>query len=212
MSWTYTGNDKLARAATRLYKQRSRPCKISPLVFMSDPRRVPDILAAARILPKGATLIYRHFGDKNKVETAKALRQTTFAQNLQFLIGQDAELAVLVGADGVHLPERESARGAGLRQQYPNWLITGAAHSYGAIKICADNKVDAVILSPVFASDSKSAGKPIGVSTFTDMVAKASVPIIALGGISSETALALLGSGAAGLAGVSMFSGEHHGG
>lgn len=183
---------------------------------MSDPQRVPDILAAAWILPKGATLIYRHFGDKNKVETAKALRQVAFAQNLQFLIGQDTELAVLVGADGVHLPERELARGAGLRQHYPNWLITGAAHSYGAIKICADNKMDAAILSPVFASksksDSKSAGKPIGVSTLTDMVAKASVPIIALGGISSETAVALFSSGAAGLAGVSMFSGGHHGG
>jgi len=179
---------------------------------MSDPQRVPDILAAARILPNGATLIYRHFGDKNKVETATALRQIAFARNLQFLIGQDVELAVLVGADGVHLPERELGRGAGLRQHHPNWLITGAAHSRAAIKICADNKMDAAILSPVFASDSKSAGKPIGVSTFTDMVTKASVPIIALGGISSETALALFSSGAAGLAGVSMFSGGHHGG
>jgi len=210
MSWTYTGNDTLARAATRLYELRVRPCKISPLVFMSDPRRVPDVLAAAQTLPEGATLIYRHFGAADKMATAKALRQIASIRNLQFLVGQDVELAAQIGADGVHLPERELALGLDVRKRYPDWLITGAAHSYAAVKTCADYKLDAAILSPVFTSDSKSAGEPIGVSAFTDIVTKTNIPVIALGGISSEAAAKLYGCGAAGIAGVSMFAGSCH--
>jgi len=194
----------------RLYERRLQPCKISPLVFMSDPERVPDVVGAARALPEGSTIIYRHFGNNDKVVTAQALRQIAFARNLQFLIGQDVELAVQVGADGVHLPEHELGRGAELRQKYPDWLMTGAAHSSDAVKISANNKLDAAILSPVFASDSKSAGKPMGVSTFADIAAKANVPVIALGGVSCENVEKLYDSGAAGIAGVSMFSGGCH--
>jgi len=210
MSWTYTGSDKLARAATRLYELRVTSCKISPLIFLSDPGRVPDVLAVARSLPEGTTLIYRHFGAADKTETAKALRQIASVRKLQFLVGQDVELAAQIGADGVHLPERELASGLGVRKRYPHWLITGAAHSYAAVKTCAGYKLDAAILSPVFASDSKSAGDPIGVSAFTNIVTKANIPVIALGGISSETAMELFGCGATGLAGVSMFFGGCH--
>jgi len=194
----------------RLYERRLQSCKISPLVFMSDPERVPDVVRAARALPEGSTLIYRHFGNKDKVVTARALRQIAFARNLQFLIGQDVELAAQIGAAGVHLPERELGRGAELRQKYPDWLMTGAAHSSDAVKISANNKLDAAIVSPIFVSDSKSACKPMGVTAFANIATKTNVPIIALGGISSENVEKLYDSGAAGIAGVSMFSGGCH--
>ena len=205
MGWTYTGNDKLARAATRLFDLRTRPCRISPLVFMSDPERVADVVAVARKLPEGAAIIYRHFGSVDKVEVAQGLRQISFARNLQFLVGQDVELAVQVGADGVHLPERDLARGTALRQQYPDWLLTGAAHTIEAVEMCANNGLDAAILSPVFLSDSKSAGMPMGVTTLTVYTKQTDFPIFALGGVSPNRVTRLYGSGAAGIAGVSYF-------
>ncbi len=156
-------------------------------------------------------MVYRHFGAVNKLEIARKLRKIALKRNLQLLIGRDVELAVQIGANGVHLPERELAQGASLRKNYPNWLITGAAHSYGAVNKCADNKLDAAIVSPVFASESKSAGVPIGVSGFTNIARKANIPVIALGGISSITITKLYGCGAAGVAGVSMFCGNNHG-
>ena len=208
MSWTYTGNNKLARAATRLYELRARPCRISPLVFMSDPERVPDILAVARSLPKGATMIYRHFGAVDRGAIAQELRQISFARNLQFLIGQDVDLAAKVGADGVHLPERGLTCGAALRARYPDWLLTGAAHSHEAVMLCAENGLDAAILSPIFVSASKSAGKPIGIDELAKITKTTAIPIIALGGISAANAPKLYGSNVAGLAGVSMFVGK----
>ncbi|MCF6221604.1 MAG: thiamine phosphate synthase [Robiginitomaculum sp.] len=205
MAWTYTGNDRLARVATRLYSRRARPCRIAPLVFMSDPKRTPDVLRVARNLPEGAALIYRHFGAGDRGAIAGELRQISFARNLQFLIGQDADLAAQIGADGVHLPERELGQGAVLRARYPAWLLTGAAHSQNAVKQCAKNGLDAAILSPIFTSASKSASQPIGTEMLADIAKATKFPIIALGGISAVTVPELDTSGAAGIAGVSMF-------
>ncbi len=209
MDWTYTGKAGLSRAATRLYGQRKRPCRIAPLVFMSDPNRTPDILAVARGLPPGAALIYRHFGADDRETVAGELRGLSTKRGLQFLIGQDAALARTVGADGVHIPERELADAKDIRAQYPDWLITGAAHNLDAVHKCAAAGLDACIVSPVFASDSASAGQPLGVVQLVEMVKATDVPIIALGGINGETAQQLFGSGVAGLAGVSGFVDPH---
>ncbi len=205
MGWTYTGKDRLARAATRLYAQRVRPCRLGPLVFMSDPDRTPDVLAVARNLPTGTVLIYRHFGASNRKDIANKLRTIATKRRLQFLVGQDVALAKLVGADGVHIPERELAAAKNISKQYPNWIITGAAHNTAAIRKCAAAGLDACIVSPVFASDSPSAKTPLGIVKLTEMVKAAPIPIIALGGINAKTAEKLPCSGVAGLAGVSGF-------
>jgi len=212
MDWTYTGTDPLSRAATRLYEQRSRhkqgvcPCRIGPLVFMSDPVRTPDVLTVARNLPKGAALIYRHFGADDREGIAKQLRAISTKSGLQFLVGQDVALAKLVGADGVHIPERDLVAAKSIREQHPDWIVTGAAHSLDAVLECAAAGLDACIVSPVFASDSISAGDPLGIMKLTEMVKAAPIPIIALGGINVETARQLSGTGVAGLAGVSGFA------
>ena len=206
MGFTYTGKDKLASVAARLYKARVRTCALSPLILMSDPQRLPDICAAAKTLPRGSALIYRHFGAKDKQEVAADLRQICFARDIQLLIGQDEELARACGADGLHLPERDLGRAVYLRGRYPDWLLTGAAHSAAAL--AQTNALDAAVLSPVFESQSPSAGAPLGIGTFAKMVRGAPVPVFALGGIQAGNVQEILGTGAAGIAGVSGFGGS----
>lgn len=206
MDWIYTGNDKLARAATKLYEQRSQPCRVSPYVFMSDPERTPDLLKIAQQLPEGAALIYRHFGAKNRKSIARKLRRISYEREIQLLIGQDIGLAMDVGADGVHFAERDLAKGRALHEEYPEVLITGAAHSLDAVHMCVQNGFDAAIVSPVFKSDSPSAGAPLGIEAFIYLRRTVDIPLIALGGINPRNISALLGSGASGIAGVSGFS------
>jgi len=203
MGWTYNGKDKLASVATALYAQRTQACKISPYIFMSDQR--VDVLTRAKNLPKGSTLIYRHFGDDNCKQIARDLRDFTRNKNIQFLIGQDEDLAVLVGADGLHLPERDLELGPDLRERHPDWLLSGAVHSASAVQKAEEAGLDAALLSCVFASNSPSAGPPLGIAEFSKISGRAKLPVFALGGINDETVTALIGSGAAGIAGVSAF-------
>ena len=196
----------LASAATHLFKARALPCRLSPYVLMSDPDRLPDIEAAARQLPKGAALIYRHFGAPDRDEIAMSLRQICFEKDVQFLVGKDIALAASSGADGVHLPERELEKTTALRLCYPDWIISGAAHSLEALKMAHSINVDAAIVSSVFESQSPSAGTSLSMDTFSKWAKQVDLPIFALGGIHHGNANLLKESGAAGLAGVSGFA------
>ena len=156
----------------------------------------------AERLPAGAGVIYRAFGAADALATARRLRDIAEARSLTLLIGRDAELAQACGADGLHLPEIDSRRGPALRAAHPGWILTGAAHSEGAVAACAAAGLDAALLSPVFRSASRSAGQSLGLPQFSAIARAAALPVYALGGVNAETAPGLIGSGAAGIAAV----------
>ena len=174
---------------------------------MSDPKRIADLVAVVNKMPRGSAVIYRHFGEPERRQTADVLRQITFDRDMQLLIGKDVELAHAIGADGVHLPEIDLVFAISLRSHYPDWIVTIAAHTEQTLVDAARWKLDAAIFSPVFVSDSPSAGLPTGVEKFTELVALVDIPVFALGGINIANATVLRESGAAGLAGISGFVG-----
>ena len=194
----------MARTANALYIARMRATPLSPLILMSDPDRIPNIYAAAKRLPYGAAVIYRHFGKAGHRDEAIRLRQITFARGQQLLIGADPKLAIEVGADGVHFRrDAEVALPNLWRRRCPDWIITMAGLKGGAEYRGDLTRLDGLIVSSVFASQSPSAGNPIGVEAFMAMCRDLPVSVIALGGIHSGNVGQLIGSGAAGLAGVS---------
>jgi len=200
--WDYKGRDVVATIATKLYHARPIPSRLSPLIFMTDPERVTDVITATENIPQGATIIYRHFGSAHKFVDAEALRQITFTRGQQFLIGDDPELAIEVGADGVHFRRDNALVEPTLwRQRCPDWVISMAGIKSGNY-IGNLSVLDGLLISSVFASQSPSAGEPIGVEGFTQKTRDLPVPIFALGGINKDTAPKLLGSGAAGIAGI----------
>jgi len=192
----------LARAAQQLRADyKGPPCRLSPLVFMTDPSRIggrkESLLEIVARLPDGCAVIYRHFGDPHEVE---ALRALTRDQDRQLLIGNDPELAEQIDADGVHFSRDEHLRGPiEWRAKNPAWIITMAGLKSGAYLAPLDS-LDALFISSVFASQSPSAGTPIGTDALRRRAQALPVPIFALGGIDAGTAPQLIGTGAAGLA------------
>ena len=189
--------------AQKLWIGRKKPCALSPFILMTDPKRVADPVAAAKNVPEGAAIIYRHFGESNKLEIAKELRDVTFNRDQQLLIGHDPLLAISVGADGVHFRRDPNIELAMLwRQRCPNWVISMAALK-GPQNYKGDlNVLDGLLLSAIFTSGSSSAGEPIGVQVLDDVCRQLPVSVFALGGINKNTAKDLSGSLAAGLAGI----------
>ena len=179
---------------------------LPPMLFVTDPQRTPDPLAVAARLPRGAGVIYRAFGAAHALETALALRRLAERQGLVLLIGADAGLAARAGAHGVHLPERDLRRALRLRQLWPDWLITGAAHNARALHAAGRAGLDAALVSPVFPSNSPSAKTALTPIRFAKLATQAPLPVYALGGVSAATAPRLIGTGAAGLAAVEAFT------
>ena len=121
------------------------------------------------------------------------------ARRLKLLIGADAGLAAKVGADGVHLPERDALRAAALKRAHPGWIVTSAAHSLAAAR---RGDADAVVVSVAFPSRSVSAGAALGPVRLAALVRAAGRPAYALGGVNNKTARRLIDAGLIGLAAV----------
>jgi len=191
---------KLLEAAKRLRPARVPAKPLPRLRFLTDPDRTPDPEAILATLPPDVGVIYRPFGAANAVEQGRRLATIARRRGLTLLAGADADLAEAIGAQGVHLPERLAHQLPALRAAHPGWILTAAAHGPGGLVAA-----DALLVSPVFPSNSPSAGAPLGVEAFTDLVAAAPAPVYALGGVTAATAARLEFSGAAGLAGIEAF-------
>ena len=184
----------LLRSAARLKARSGRKSErksLPALLFLTDPVRIADPVAALSQLPRRMNgrlgVVFRHYGAENRVETARKLKRLCARRNWLLLIGADPDLAARIRANGVHMPERLAAKAQTLKRRRPNWIVTLAAHSRKALK--RSGELDAFLLSPAFPSQSSSAkGKK---ALYRRGVASAArqtrTPIYALGGVSSKT-------------------------
>lgn len=191
----------MARTGACLRRRADLRKPLPALLYFTDPLRTPNPEAAAARLPRGSAIVYRAFGASDAEAVARRLKAIARRRGLKLLIGADEALAARVSADGVHLPERLASRAARIRSKHPDWLITAAAHSSRA----ARGRVDAVVVSAIFPSNSPSAGKPLGAMRLAQIVRLARSPVYALGGVNHTTAARLLATGVVGIAGVGVF-------
>jgi thiamine-phosphate pyrophosphorylase len=196
---------KLGRLAQKLKPakaHRGRSGALPHLWLMTDPARLADPIAVARTLPTGSGIIYRSFGHAGALVEALALASLARSRGLILLIGADEALAVKVRADGIHLPERMMTKALMIRLRRRGWIITTAAHSPRALAKAGRLGLDAALISPIFVSQSPSAGRPLGQGRAARWTSKARLPIIALGGIDHKNARLLSGTGVWGLAAI----------
>lgn len=197
----------LSRAAARLPPRTARGLTLPPLLFFTDPDRVPRPETVVERLPRGAGVIYRAFGAVDAVERGRRLREIVEAKGLMLLVGAHPGLAEGVGAHGLHMPERLAAEIPRLRAEHPRWLITAAAHDLAAVAAAERAGADAIVVSPVFPSHSPSAGAPLGIDGLKRCVQATSRPVYALGGVRASTVEGLIGTGVVGFAAVEAFAG-----
>lgn len=197
----------LSSAATAFPPRTVRGRILPGLLFFTDPQRVPNPEAVAERLPAGAGIVYRAFDAEDAIERGLRLRAIATERGLLLLVGAHPGLAEAIRADGLHMPERLSAEIPRLRAEHSHWLITVAAHDRGALQAAERVGADAVVVSPIFPSNSPSASEPLGVEGLKDLVAATSLPAYALGGVRARTVSRLFGSGIVGIAAVEALAG-----
>src|SRR5579883_1331891 len=157
MTSDLAGRD-LARLAARL----NRPRHLPPVILMTDESRLPDPIAAAVNLPRGSAVIIRERDPGRRASLAHVLRRVARGKSLMLLVSEDAGLAKIIGAAGIHLPEKRLREAAHWRALRPDWIITAAAHNAAALAAAIRAGADAVLLAPVFATLSHPERKGIG--------------------------------------------------
>jgi thiamine-phosphate pyrophosphorylase len=193
----------LRRAAGKLGRKRPAGKRLPTLLAFTDPQRSGDLTVLAARLPRGSALVYRAFGAPDRLEVGRRLRRITWRRGVLLVVGADVALARAILADGVHLPERLAHGLPGLKGFR---LRTVAAHSPRVARRGLALGADAVVLSPILASDSPSAGAPIGVLRAAALVRAAKGAVYGLGGIDGKSAGRVAATGVAGLAAVGAWS------
>jgi thiamine-phosphate pyrophosphorylase len=172
-----------ARHAKQAYARNGRP--LPRAFFVTDPVRTPNPPAVIKRLPRGFGVIWRHFGESNRLTVGRQLARACQRRGLIFLVSADPALAARIGADGVHWPEK---RLTGVRSRAPDSIETTAAHSRLALARAARLGVDAAIVSTVFPSRSTTAGAAMGPLRFRQLARMSPLPVYALGGVNARNA------------------------
>ncbi len=176
-------------------------------ILMTDEKRLADPIPVIGGLPANSAVILRHYGAPDREELAVRVMAAAREHGVKFLIAADARLALKVGADGLHLPEALAARGPGVWRLWrrPDWLVTAAAHSPGALFRAERAGADAVLLAPVFPTASHPETRPLGTLRFSAWCRQSPIPVYALGGVSPVNLCRLKDSGTRGFVGISGF-------
>lgn len=193
---TYDAARALARRAATL----DGPSTPAPRLFaFTDPERTPDPVTLAKCLPQGAGMVFRTFGRDDLAGAAFELAAIARARDLMLLIAGEPELALRCGAAGVHWPEARLGQAPHWRRRFA--IMSASAHSPGAARRAA-SVCDLVFVSSVFASRSRSAGRPLGPFRLAAYARRTACAVYALGGISHKNAQRLNGLGISGLAAI----------
>lgn len=126
----------------------------------------------------------------------------------RLLINDRLDVALATRVLGLHLPgDGFSARD--VRRFAPDDLEIGVSvHHVRDAERAADMGADYVVYGPVFPTTSKPGHPGVGVESLIRVIAAVSIPVYALGGISAENLHRVAASGAAGVAGISVFESE----
>jgi thiamine-phosphate pyrophosphorylase len=184
--------------AIALGRGKAKHSPLPRLWLMTDATRLADPLPAIARLPRGAGVIYRHYGRAEREALGRAVAQACRARGLRLMVAEDAGLALSLRADGVHLPERALGRLRHLKRQ--GWMVTAAVHNARSLRQARD--ADAVLLSPVFPTPSHPGAQGLGRLRFAALATRSQAPVLALGGVNAATLRRLRGSRAYGVAGI----------
>ena len=119
------------------------------------------------------------------------------------IINDNVELAIQCGAQGVHVGQSDMEAGHARQLLGPDRILGVSARTLEEALRAEAQGADYLGVGAVFSTSTKLDAQDVSLETLKQICEKVSIPVVAIGGISTDNALLLQGSGIAGLAVVS---------
>ncbi len=146
-------------------------------------------LAAAR--PVALQLRAKSLSARDTLALGREMAPVVRAHDVDFFLNDRADLALLVGADGVHVGQTDLTVSE-VRRIAPGLRVGASTHGAEELRCALAERPDYVAFGPVFPTRSKHAPDPVvGLRDLTraSAAAKAAeIPLVAIGGINLTSA------------------------
>ncbi|MBU8565253.1 thiamine phosphate synthase [Virgibacillus pantothenticus] len=131
----------------------------------------------------------------------KELRNICKQYDIPFFVNDDVELTQVLDADGIHVGQ-DDVNALELRQRFPNKWIGLSISNMQELQSSPLDHVDYLGVGPIFATTTKEDAKAAVGTDWIKQVKQLypNMPIVGIGGISTENAASVLESGAEGVA------------
>ncbi|WP_299089078.1 thiamine phosphate synthase [uncultured Metabacillus sp.] len=179
----------------------SNNCKIDPQVVLDQAIKGGITLFQFREKGTGA------FTGAEKVELAKQLQAICKNYSIPFIVNDDIELALAINADGVHIGQ-DDASAEEVRQKIGNKILGVSAHNLDEVEKAIADGADYAGIGPIYSTKTKEDAKTAQGTAIIKEVRKKGIdlPIVGIGGITSENAAPVIESGGNGVSVISAIS------
>lgn len=158
-----------------------------------------QVVQAVEAALKGGVVVvqYRDKSPTDAITLARRLLTLCHSYQVPLLINDSVELAIKVGADGVHLGKDDGDIAEARKRLGPHAII-GVSCYNDFDKACQaeDHGANYVAFGRFFPSGSKPLALPADIETLKQAKQQIQVPIVAIGGILPENGGQLLAAGA----------------
>ena len=157
-------------------------------------------------LQGGATILQlreKTLGDEAFLEEAKEIQQLCRKYGVPFIVNDNVEVALKVGADGIHVGQKDMEAGNVRRLLGPDKILGVSAQTVEQAILAEKNGADYLGVGAVFPTGSKDDADDVSHETLAAICKAVKIPVVAIGGISKNNLLELKGTG---ICGVSVIS------
>lgn len=157
-------------------------------------------------LESGVSIVQYRAKEKDSLhmyEEALTLKKLCDTYNKSFIVNDRLDIAMAVGADGVHLGQSDIPCAIARRILGNSFIIGVSAHNEIEAKKAESDGANYLGCGAVFGTSSKTGVNTLGLKNLNKICSAVSIPVVGIGGISANNYKDVLAAGAHGAAFIS---------
>ncbi len=131
------------------------------------------------------------------------VRRILRERGIPLIVNDDLELAIRIGADGVHLGRHDLSIAKARERTGKDFVIGASARSIEKVRIAIEDGADYLGVGSIYFTRTKKDIRVIGLDALEAICKVSTVPVVAIGGIDHSRVGDVLSRGASGIAVIS---------
>lgn len=137
------------------------------------------------------------------LEEARELQELCRKYGVPFIVNDNVDVALAMGADGIHVGQHDMEAGDVRALLGPDKILGVSAQTVEQAVLAEQRGADYLGVGAVFPTGSKDDADDVSQETLKAICDAVSIPVVAIGGISQQNIRQLAGSGICGIAVIS---------